>query len=105
MVRHWLTTSIRLAFSRAAATLSLSANCLLIACSEAWDPGVMAMSTLNLLGKDRINWTRIARPIKVAILQWGIVGVKLTFTKLFTLSTLKMPKMQLIRKIIYTLKN
>lgn len=85
---HWLITFIRSAFSKAAATLSLSANCLLTAVSEVCVPGVISTVTLNFGGNDRNNFTRIERPIKVAILQWGMVGVNWTNTWLFSLSTL-----------------
>lgn len=49
---HLLTTPSKLVFSRAAATRSLSASCLLMAASEAWLPGVMLTSTLNLRDSD-----------------------------------------------------
>lgn len=73
--RHWLTTSIRLLFSKAAETLSLSANCLLTASSDAWDPGEIITSTFKLGGKDLIRHTLIESPMSVAIEQWGMVGV------------------------------
>ena len=44
-VKHWFTTSNRCEFSRAAATRSLSANCLLTAASDAWVPGEIVTST------------------------------------------------------------
>lgn len=135
--RHWLTTSRSDEFSRAAATLSLSASCLftehvetqnntniqkpsvwgkdvpfllsLPASSEAWVPGVMWTSiwaetkhknhnvfhmnscvkeqsthspTLNLSGRERSSFTLIDRPMSVAMLQWGMVGVNATLTML-----------------------
>lgn len=73
---HWFITSARFGFSRAAATLSLSASCLLTAASDACVPGVISTVTLNRGGKDRMSLTRIESPIKVAIEQCGIVGVK-----------------------------
>ena len=69
----------RWAFSKAAATRSLSANCLLTASSLAWVPGAIVTSTLNLGGKDLKSLTRIDKPIIVAMLQCGIVGVKATW--------------------------
>lgn len=80
--RHWLTTSSRWVFSRAAATRSLSASCLFTACSEAWVPGVMCTSILKRWGRDRRSLTLIDRPISVAMLQCGMVGVKATATVL-----------------------
>ena len=68
--RHWFTTSSRWVFCRAAATSSLSANCLFIACSEAWVPGVMCTSVLKRWGRDRRSLPLVDRPIRVAILQW-----------------------------------
>lgn len=35
-----------------------------------------SISTLNLLGRALINLTLMESPINVAMLQWGIVGVK-----------------------------
>src|SRR5207248_1345698 len=72
---HFVTTSIKFAFSKAAATLSLSLNCLLIACSVACVPGVIRTSTLYVDGNDRSNFTRKHNPINVAIEQCGMVGV------------------------------
>lgn len=85
---HWLMTVIRLLFSRAAATLSLSANCLLTATSDECVPGVISTVTLKRGGRDLSSLTRIDSPISVAMLQCGIVGVKFTNTSLFSLSTL-----------------
>lgn len=84
---HWFITSIRFLFSKAAATRSLSASCLLTALSDACVPGVISTVTLNRGGSDLSNFTRIDSPIRVAILQCGIVGVKLTNTSLFVLFT------------------
>ncbi len=84
---HWRTTPRRWSFSMAAATRSLSASCLFTATSDAWLPGVMEMSTLNRLGSEDSNFTRVQRPIRVAILQWGIVGVNVKEMMLLALST------------------
>ena len=43
--------------------------------------------TLNLGGRDLNSFTLIDRPIRVAMLQCGIVGVKTTFTFPFESST------------------
>lgn len=74
-------------FSNAAATLSLSASCLLTAPSAMCVPGVMVTLTLNLDGIVLRSCVLMERPISVAMLQWGIVGVNLTLTSLFSLST------------------
>lgn len=84
---HWLITVIKLLFSNAATTRSLSANCLFTAASDECVPGVISTVTLNLGGSERNNLTRIDKPINVAMLQCGIVGVKLTNTSLCSLST------------------
>lgn len=84
---HWFITVIKLLFSSAAATRSLSANCLFTAISDECVPGVISTVTLNRGGSDRSNFTRIDKPINVAMLQCGIVGVKLTKTSLCSLST------------------
>ena len=47
----------RWAFSKAAATRSLSASCLLTAVSLACVPGAIVTSTLNLGGNDLNNFT------------------------------------------------
>lgn len=86
---HWFITPMRWEFSVAAATRSLSASCLFTASSELWVPGVIATLTLNLEGSDRNSWTRIDKPISVAMLQCGMVGVNFTFISLFPLSTWK----------------
>ncbi|KAG6460994.1 hypothetical protein O3G_MSEX012361 [Manduca sexta] len=59
---HWLIMARRLEFSSAAATLSLSASCLLTASSEAWVPSVTCTVTLNLVGSARRSCTRMDRP-------------------------------------------
>lgn len=81
-------TVIKLLFSKAAATRSLSASCLFTADSDECVPGVISTVTLNRGGSDRSSLTRIDKPINVAMLQCGIVGVKLTKTSLCSLSTL-----------------
>lgn len=84
---HWFITLIRCKFSKAAATLSLSASCLLTACSEACVPGLTSTLTLNLDGKHRNSFTRMDKPINVAMLQCGIVGVYRTWIVFLSLST------------------
>lgn len=84
---HWFITLIKCEFSSAAATLSLSANCLFTLFSDVCVPGLTSTFTLNLGGSERNNLTLIDNPISVAILQWGIVGVNKTSTLLFLLST------------------
>lgn len=86
--KHWFTTSNKWEFSKAAATRSLSASCLLTACSEACVPGVIWTSILNLSGSDLISFTFMDRPISVAMLQCGIVGVNSTATVLSASFTL-----------------
>lgn len=57
-------------------------------------------STLNLWGRHHISLTWMQRPIRVAMLQWGIVGVNSTVTRLpesFTCNTIK--HIQLVREI------
>lgn len=66
---HWLTTSNKLLFSKAAETLSLSASCLLTASSDAWEPGEILTSTLNRGGNDLSKHTFMESPISVAMLQ------------------------------------
>lgn len=44
--------------------------------------GAIWLLTLNLSGRDRINFTFMERPINVAMLQWGMVGVNSTATVL-----------------------
>lgn len=78
---------MRLLFSNAAATRSLSANCLFTANSDECVPGVISTVTLKRGGSERNSLTLIDRPINVAMLQCGIVGVKLTNTSLCSLST------------------
>ena len=66
---HWLTTLSRWEFSSAAATRSLSFSCLFTANSDECDPGLMCTETLNRGGRLRSSFTRIERPIRVAIEQ------------------------------------
>lgn len=68
MAMHWFITFIKLLFSRAAATLSLSASCLFTAISEVCVPGVISTVTLNRGGNDRNSFTLIDKPINVAML-------------------------------------
>lgn len=122
MLRHWLTTSSSEEFSKAAATLSLSASCLFTAdyqrkpitsqsfihvFSHTFSPtcflgsvrprsdvninlradkkesskvgrrlkNMWCFHTLNLLGRQRSSLTLMDRPMSVAMLQWGMVGV------------------------------
>ena len=51
------------------------------AASDACVPGVTWMSTLNRVGSERSNLTRMHSPISVAIEQCGIVGVKQMCTR------------------------
>ena len=69
------TMSLRLGFSIAAATLSLSLICLLTSSSIECDPSHTTMSSLYRYCKDRSSLTRRHRPIRVAREQWGTVGV------------------------------
>lgn len=78
---------IKCLFSNAAATLSLSASCLLIESAETWVPGVTSTVTLNRGGSVRSSLTLIESPISVAMLQWGMVGVKKMWILLPSLST------------------
>lgn len=73
-------TPIKVPFSRAAATLSLSANCLLTSSAVLWVPSLIRTSTRNRGGSDCSNRTRTPKPITVAKLQWVIVGVISTET-------------------------
>ena len=50
-------------------------------------PGVIRRLILNRVGRDRINFTRIDRPISVAIEQCGIVGVNVISIRLLRSST------------------
>jgi hypothetical protein len=72
---------IRFAFSSAAATLSLSASCLLT--SSAWlcVPFLIFTSTLKLGGKACSNRTLTPRPMTVAREQCVTVGVSSTRTR------------------------
>lgn len=85
-VDHWHVSSIfamtpiRVPFSKAAATLSLSANCLLTSSPVLWVPSLIRTSIRNRGGSDCSSRTRTPNPITVAKLQWVIVGVTKTVT-------------------------
>lgn len=79
---HFFKTVDKCVFSKAAATLSLSSNCLLMACSDAWVPGVIVTDILKRGGRHHKSRTLIDSPISVAILQCGIVGVNKTLISL-----------------------
>ena len=85
-VDHWQVsiifamTPIRVPFSKAAATLSLSANCLLTSSPVLWVPSLIRTSIRNRGGSDCSSRTRTPNPITVAKLQWVIVGVTKTVT-------------------------
>lgn len=66
---HLFRTVDKCVFSKAAATLSLSPSCLLMACSDACVPGVIATDILNRGGRHHKSLTLIDNPINVAILQ------------------------------------
>eukprot|EP00993_Chasmostoma_nieuportense_P007556 NODE_8455_length_335_cov_4.822115_g8289_i0.p1 GENE.NODE_8455_length_335_cov_4.822115_g8289_i0~~NODE_8455_length_335_cov_4.822115_g8289_i0.p1 ORF type:complete len:111 (-),score=17.31 NODE_8455_length_335_cov_4.822115_g8289_i0:2-313(-) len=80
--KHVSTTDSRWLFSNAAATRSLSLSCLLMPSSWSWVPGVTDMATLKRLGNDRSSFTRMERPIRVLMEQWGMVGVNITEMRL-----------------------
>jgi len=46
------------------------------------------LHTFKRRGSDRRSFTRMHKPIKVAMLQWGMVGVNITVTKFCSLSTI-----------------
>lgn len=73
-------TPISVPFSSAAATLSLSANCLLTSSAVLCVPSFIRTSTRKRGGNDCSNRTRTPRPITVARLQCVIVGVMRTDT-------------------------
>lgn len=75
-------TPMRVLFSRAAATLSLSANCLLTSSDVLWVPFFMRTSSLKRGGSACSSLTRTPKPITVARLQWVMVGVIKTVTVL-----------------------
>lgn len=73
-------TPINVAFSPAAATLSLSASCLLTSSAVVCVPSFIRTSILNRGGKLCSNRTRTPSPMTVARLQCVIVGVTSTVT-------------------------
>ncbi len=75
---HSSTISLRLKFSMAAATLSLSLICLLTSPSIEWVPSFTKMSNLKFLCKVLSSLTLRQSPIRVASEQWGTVGVNCT---------------------------
>ena len=72
---HASTMSLRLGFSMAAATLSLSLICLFTSSSMEWVPSETKMSSLNACWRVRSSFTLRQSPINVASEQWGTVGV------------------------------
>lgn len=73
-------TAIKLSFSQAAATLSLSFNCLFTWSAVLCVPSLILTSSLNRGGSACSKRTLIPKPITVARLQWVIVGVISTNT-------------------------
>lgn len=71
---------MRVWFSSAAATRSLSASCLLTSSAVLCEPSLSRTSTLNRGGKACSSLTRTPSPITVARLQWVMVGVSRTVT-------------------------
>lgn len=86
----------RFAFSKAAITLSLSPSYLFISTILSLLPGSMATSILNLAGRDRCSLTLIVKPIKVALMQLGIVGQYSMETQLLRLSTVIRPSLTML---------
>lgn len=76
----FLITPTRESFSIAAATLSLSLNCLVIASAVLWVPSLIFTSTLKRGGRACSRRTRTPKPMMVASEQWVIVGVIKTVT-------------------------
>ena len=85
-IYHWQVsiifaiTPISVPFSRAAATRSLSANCLFTSSAVLCVPSLIRTSTRNRGGSDCSSLTRTPSPITVARLQCVIVGVIRTVT-------------------------
>lgn len=73
-------TPISAPFSNAAATRSLSANCLLTSSPVLCVPSLIRTSMRNRDGRDCSSRTRTPSPMTVARLQWVIVGVMRTVT-------------------------
>jgi hypothetical protein len=83
---HWHVSSIfamtliKVPFSNAAATRSLSANCLFTSSAVLCVPSLIRTSTRNRGGRDCSSRTRTPSPMTVARLQCVIVGVTSTVT-------------------------
>lgn len=77
-------TPMRVAFSKAAATLSLSDNWRVTASAVLCVPSLIFTSTLNRGGRACSRRTRTPRPITVAREQWVMVGVIRTVTTLIS---------------------
>ena len=73
-------TPIRAPFSKAAATRSLSANCLLTSSPVLCVPSLIRTSIRNREGRDCSRRTRTPNPMTVAKLQCVMVGVMSTVT-------------------------
>jgi hypothetical protein len=78
----FLKTPIKVPFSRAAATRSLSPSCLFTASSVLWVPFFMRTSTRNRGGRACSSLVRTPRPMTVASEQCVMVGVISTKTVL-----------------------
>lgn len=76
----FLNTPIKVPFSNAAATLSLSPNCRFTCSAVLCVPSLILTSTRNLGGNACSSLTRTPRPITVASEQCVIVGVTSTVT-------------------------
>lgn len=77
----FLSMPMRLLFSKAAATRSLSASCLLTSSACAWVSFLILTSTLKLGGKVFSNRTLTPSPMTVASEQCETVGVSSTRTR------------------------
>lgn len=77
----FLNMPMRLLFSRAAATRSLSASCLLTSSACPWVSFLILTSTRKLGGKACSNRTLTPRPMTVASEQCETVGVSSTSTR------------------------
>ena len=89
------TSPRRYGFSKAAATLSLSLICLFTSSAVACVPGETKMSSFSRGPISNVNFLRKQRPIVVAKLQWGTVGVNSIVTKHFLPSSLTVIKSSL----------
>ena len=74
----FLRTPIRVPFSNAAATLSLSPSCRLTCSAVLCVPSLILTSTRNLGGRACSSLTRTPKPMTVAREQWVMVGVMRT---------------------------